>query len=354
MTTFGSATISHERAADEAPLVTVIIPTFNRANFIVDAVQSVLNQTFNNFELIVVDDGSTDDTRIRLARLSDPRLTYVWQENKGRSSARNVALRLAVGTYIAFLDSDDLYLPDKLETQVGYLNGHPEVGMIYTSAYCIDQFGQRLPGNYRASVSGNIYKHIAFFRPVTITLPTVMVRKEIIHAAGPFDEAMERFEDTDMWRRIAKITPIHGIDVVTCALRTHADNELKGQNPEKISNSISYYSEKILKEDREYYGAKVRMGIASLNMYYAKAFATIPSWKTYSDDAWRIAIQYWPPAIINYYIHRAYWHYQSLNRIIRYGYFHTLNMMYRTYTRTRQLLHSKSSRNGAGKDDRHS
>ena len=94
-----------------SPKVTVVIPTYNRAHLIKDAVESVLNQTYQDFELIVIDDGSTDNTREVLAVYKD-KLTYIYQENQGRSSARNHGIELAQGEYIAFLDSDDVWFPD--------------------------------------------------------------------------------------------------------------------------------------------------------------------------------------------------------------------------------------------------
>ena len=173
-------TINFQNTRPSLPTVSVIIPTFNRAEFICSAIKSVLKQTYSDFELIVVDDGSTDDTGLRVRQLNDSRLKYIWQPNHGRSHARNRAILEAKGSFIAFLDSDDLYLPEKLALQVDYFNQHPEVSMIYTSAYCINEAGNRLPETYEATVSGHIYQDIAFFRPVTITLPTVMVRRKVL------------------------------------------------------------------------------------------------------------------------------------------------------------------------------
>lgn len=105
-----------------SPRVSVVIPTYNRAQFIASAIESVLTQTFGDFELIVVDDGSTDRTSEIVTSISDPRLVFVRQDNAGRSTARNRALALAKGAYIAFLDSDDLYLPGKLALQIQYMD----------------------------------------------------------------------------------------------------------------------------------------------------------------------------------------------------------------------------------------
>lgn len=261
------------------PKVSVIIPTYNRGKFIGAAIQSVLNQTFQDFEVVVVDDGSTDQTGDVVKAFASGKVKYVYQPNRGRSNARNHALGLAKGRYIAFLDSDDLYLPDKLALQVDYMDSHPEIGMIYTSAYCIDENGARMKDEYEATVSGWVYEHIAFFVPVTITLPTAMVRKEVFDKVGGFDEAMERFEDTDMWRRISKHYQINALHERTCLLRTHTDNILAAQDPRRISVALDYYVEKIGKEDGDVGIILRRKGIAKLYGYYGAAMMSNPAWR---------------------------------------------------------------------------
>lgn len=278
------------------PRVSVIIPTYNRAQFISSAIGSVLSQTYRDFELIVVDDGSTDGTDKVVAAFDDPRLIYLPQANRGRSNARNKALASARGDYIAFLDSDDLYLPGKLALQVEYMDEHPEAGMIYTSARCIDEHGGDLPMRYEATKSGRIYKHIAFFLPVTITLPTVMVRRELFSEVGGFDEAMSRFEDTDMWRRLSKATDIHAIDVETCELRTHQSNSLEFQDPDQIISSVEYYAQKLIKEDSEMLGLGIRRGLGRLYAYYGGAFMMVSGWEARSLRMLGKAFYYWPPS----------------------------------------------------------
>lgn len=282
------------------PSVSVIIPTYNRAKLVCEAIGSVLGQTFADFEVIVVDDGSIDDTEKVVRGFLDPRIIYVRQENKGRSHARNYALNLARGRYIAFLDSDDLYLPEKLAIQVDYLDGHPHVGMVYTSAYCIDRFGNAMSEDYIACVSGWIYRMIAFFVPVTITLPTVMARRELFDAVGGFDEHMHRFEDTDMWRRISKVTQIDALSEFTCKLRSHDDNSLGVQNPDHIIAALGYYARKILHEDSAMGVLTLRRGLGELYYYYGRAFLTIPTWKHRGSILLRTAYGYWPPTILKY------------------------------------------------------
>ena len=286
------------------PVVSVIIPTYNREKFIGEAINSVLDQTYHDFEIIVVDDGSTDRTR-DIVMAFPGKVRYVHQTNQGRSRARNYALSLARGSYIAFLDSDDLYLPEKLALQVAYMDAHPEVNMIYTSAYCIDEDGAPLDYVYKAATSGWIYKDIAFFVPVTITLPTVMVRREVFDNVGGFDESMERFEDTDMWRRISKHYQIGAIRECTCRLRTHPDNALASQDPSQIVNALEYYIGKIWKEDAEI-GAKVlRKGASQLYYYYGIAMMSKPNWRMLGRKLMTKALIFWPfsPRLLISYIY---------------------------------------------------
>ncbi len=275
------------------PIVSVIIPTYNREKFIGEAIQSVLDQTFRNFEIVVVDDGSTDQTGDVVRAFTSKKVRYIYQPNRGRSAARNHALGLAKGRYIAFLDSDDLYMPGKLAMQVDYLHAHPETGMVYTSAHCIDYSGNPLGEKYLASVSGWIYTSIAFFRPVTITLPTVMAKRELFEKAGGFDENMHRFEDTDMWRRISKLARIDAMPAFTCRLRTHKENSLAAQDPVQIVGALDYYVRKILAEDTDVGALVKRRGIGSLYYYYGRAFLTVPAWKTAGRELLRTAYRYW-------------------------------------------------------------
>lgn len=318
------------------PKVSVIIPTYNRGKFLGAAIHSVLAQTFSDFEIIVVDDGSTDDSAAIIKEIHDDRLIYIYQDNQGRSNARNFALNLARGSYITFLDSDDLYLPSKLELQVSYLDSHPNVGMIYTSALCINEGGDPLPHKYEASVSGYIYNDIAFFTPVTITLPTVMARREVFDVVGGFDEQMHRFEDTDMWRRISKSYYIGAIREYTCELRTHDDNSLLAQNPTHILTALDYYSAKILREDQDVSMLVRRKGLASIYMYYGQALQSVPLWRKKGRSLLFTSFRYWPLYFIKAFIFRF------LVLPPRWIFYRSLNSAYMYHSRLKNFFSKKS------------
>ena len=188
--------------------VSVIIPTYNRAAMVYDAVQSVLQQSYTDFEIIVVDDGSTDDTAERLQGLisTSDKIRYMYQPNQGRSSARNQGIQQARGEYLSFLDSDDCYLPGKLERQVKILDEHPDCAMSFTNYRVMDEHGVILDryGEPDIDLNGNIYPDLLFFKGTVITTPAVMVRALVLNEVGRFDEGMHICEDLDLWRRIAR------------------------------------------------------------------------------------------------------------------------------------------------------
>lgn len=315
--------------SDISPQVSVIIPTYNRAQYIEESVRSVLAQTYRDLEVVVVDDGSVDETGIIVNSIADPRLRYIRQENLGRSKARNHALSLARGKYITFLDSDDLYLPGKIELQVEYLKKHPDAGMVYTSAYCINDGGEMLAHRYEATVSGRIYEQIAFFTPVTITLPTVMTYRKVMDDVGGFDENMHRFEDTDMWRRISKSYRIDAMPDYTCRLRTHADNALLNQNPVQITAALDYYAKKIMRDDGEIDLAVRKKGLAGLYRYYGRALMTVPEFTSNGKELLRIAFGYekWSDILRNW-----------CGYLIKFAYYRALNILYAIYIKAKNIL----------------
>jgi len=190
------------------PLVSVIIPTYNRRDLLREAIDSVLSQTFKDFELIVVDDGSVDGTGRMLRRYGD-RLTYVVQENRGVSVARNRGIDLAGGGYITFLDSDDLWMPTKLETQMRLFQDQRGARVCYTDEVWIRN-GKRVNQKKRhAKYAGWIYVHCL---PLCIISPSsVCLRREVLDTVGLFDPKMFVCEDYDLWLRVTARYPVHFI-----------------------------------------------------------------------------------------------------------------------------------------------
>jgi GT2 family glycosyltransferase len=191
---------------DSAPLVSVIVPAYKAATYIAETVRAVFEQSFKDFELIVINDGSPDTAELEeaLAPFSES-IVYRREPHRGAAGARNVALRVARGTYVAFMDADDKWLPTYLEQQVAFLNAHRGVDLVYCDA--------RLTGN--SPLAGRTFMETAPSRgPVTVEsllslrcnviASGVVVRRSVVLAAGMFDESIARGHDFDLWVRLAR------------------------------------------------------------------------------------------------------------------------------------------------------
>lgn len=194
---------------EDYPIVSVIIPTYNRFKLLQRAVASVLAQTYRNFELIIVDDGSTDGTRERY-KSEDLPIRYFWQERCGVSAARNKGIKEANGELIALLDSDDVWDREKLKVQVEYFRDHPDMMICQTQEIWIRNGVRVNPRIKHRKPSGWIFKECL---PLCVVSPSaVMMRKELFNKVGLFDERLPICEDYDLWLRVALSFPVHLID----------------------------------------------------------------------------------------------------------------------------------------------
>jgi GT2 family glycosyltransferase len=182
------------------PVVSVIIPAYNHGRFIEEALESALTQTYRDLEVIVVDDGSTDDTRERVARFGN-RLGYVYQANAGSAAARNLGIRRSRGAYVAFLDADDIWLPGKVERCVEALEQDPRAGVAYHWWSFIDEAGRPLPRMFSPAYEGDVLAPLLlgwFVGP-----PMAVVRRSCLEQVGLFDESLRQAEDYDLFLRLA-------------------------------------------------------------------------------------------------------------------------------------------------------
>jgi len=188
------------------PEVSVVIPTFNRAAMVVEAVESVLAQEGVDLQLIVVDDGSTDDTPSRLHRFSAA-VQYHRQPRSGVSASRNRGVALSRAPLIAFLDSDDLWLRGKLEIQTRFMTEHPEAMICQTEEIWVRK-GRRLnPKSRHRKPSGDIFQRS--LELCLVSPSAVMIRRELFDRAGYFDETLPMAEDYDLWLRVAAEYPVY-------------------------------------------------------------------------------------------------------------------------------------------------
>lgn len=216
------------------PKVSVIIPAFNSAPFIAETIQSVLAQTYNNLEIIVVDDGSTDTTLDVLNEFGD-QITALTKANGGPASARNLAIRNASGKYIAFLDADDLWTPEKLTEQVAFLEAHPEVGLTYAEALMFDEVGGEKQIRGKIGFTGETsFCHLLLGDHIPNS--TVLMRRNCVDTIGWLNEHRDLIavEDYEYWLRLAKAFPIRAIAKPLAYYRVHAHNLMgDGDNIEK-------------------------------------------------------------------------------------------------------------------------
>jgi glycosyltransferase involved in cell wall biosynthesis len=192
-------------------LVSVIIPAYNKSDYTCRTVDSVLAQTYPHIEILVVDDGSTDDTRRRMEAYGG-RIRYIYKKNGGACSARNEGIRQAKGEYLAFLDCDDLYLPAKIELSVKYLTEHPEAGFVHTKAYTMDRDDKTVGVYERLASRRDGWIAEGLIMGNFICNSTVVARRRCIDQAGLFDETIFMPADWDMWLRLAEQAPAGYID----------------------------------------------------------------------------------------------------------------------------------------------
>jgi glycosyltransferase involved in cell wall biosynthesis len=186
------------------PQVSVIIPTHNRPEFLRAAITSVLNQTYQNFEIIVVDDASTDDTAKVVAAFNDARIRFIRHDiNKGGSAARNTGIVNSTCDYIAFLDDDDEWLPEKLSKQMEVLlSSPPEVGCVYTGYVNVNSSTGKIIGEHIPTKRGDLSKDLLAGNCVG-SASSVLLRQECLKKIGLFDESLPCSQDYDLWVRIA-------------------------------------------------------------------------------------------------------------------------------------------------------
>ncbi len=234
------------------PKVSVIIPTFNRADLLAQAIDSVLSQSYTDFELIVVDDGSTDATQALLSRYRG-RIRYLFQENRGVSAARNLGIKVARGRYICLLDSDDLWLRDKLKEQIRLMKGDPKIRVSYTDEVWI-RGGKRVnQGKRHRKYSGWILRKLL---PLCLISPSsVMIERGVFEEVGLFDESFPVCEDYDLWLRIGSRMPIHLIEKPLIVKRGGRADQLSqiywGQDRFRIKALVKLLSEDGVGEKEE-------------------------------------------------------------------------------------------------------
>jgi glycosyltransferase involved in cell wall biosynthesis len=206
------------------PLVSVVVPTFNRLRYLREALDSVIAQTLDDWELVVADDGSDDDTRATLRAITDPRVQVIWLDHTGNPAAvRNAGIRAARGRYVAFLDSDDVWTSDKLEKQLSALRGSGR-RWSYTGCSRTDQDGRLLTVQPHVPThAGWIVRSLLTFETL-IAMATVVVERTLLEELGGFDEGQRFCEEVDLYIRLALRAEVDLVPEPLCALRAHDEH----------------------------------------------------------------------------------------------------------------------------------
>lgn len=210
--------------------VSIIIPTFNRRDYITTALDSVLAQSYKDYEIIIIDDGSSDDTKEVLKPYQN-NIRYFYQDNRGIPATRNKGIREAQGDYIAFLDSDDYWLPEKLKRQIECFKQNPHHGMVATRCSSITPDGRFRKKN-RPGKSGWVLTDL--FKANFIRTSSAMIKKECFEKVGLFDESLPECEEYDLWLRITKHYPIGFINE---PLTVYTDNP-RGVSTDSLAGRI--------------------------------------------------------------------------------------------------------------------
>lgn len=254
------------------PLVSVVIPAYNAALFIKEAIESVLNQTYMNFEIIVIDDGSIDNQNeiIRTLMEKDDRIKYFYQENSGVSTARNHGILISKGEYLAFLDADDVWLPDNLELKIRKFESG-EFGLVHSSAKIIDD-KSNITGQSIIGKEGDLLEDMLVWKETCIPGPSsILVKKEVIKEVGHFDINLSTAADQDFFLRTCAKFKIGMVDKSTWNYRIHNHN--MHRNVAVMERDIIYVYEKSDKNNLFFDENFKRKCFANMYMILGKSWA---------------------------------------------------------------------------------
>lgn len=222
------------------PQVSVVVPSYNHANFITTALDSVVAQSYNDYEIVILDDASSDQSIDQIQKFVDrhPEIPIKFlkhEQNMGGVLTLNELIENASGVYIALINSDDLWMPDKLEQQVRFLESHVDVGAVFTQAFIVDDNGQKITRSvdFPADIfvqknrSRGVWLRRFFFDLNCLCHPSILIRKSIYDSIGLYDPRFRQLPDMQMWVRLFKFTKIHILEKPLVHLRFHTSNTSK-------------------------------------------------------------------------------------------------------------------------------
>ena len=256
------------------PAVSVIIPTYNRASYLKKSIQSVLDQTFSDFEIIVINNYSTDDTLEVIKAFNDPRIKTINFKNEGIiAKSRNQGIIQSAGKYIAFLDDDDLWFPNKLEIQINYMETNPEFDLVYSRTTVINEYDveKGLLNDPKNSKSGNVFVDLLYENFIPIL--TVLIKKTVFDTVGLFNEEplVRAAEDYEFWLRASLRSNFGYIDKSLALYRIHNSGVSTAINKPQLRQKILQYliTNSVVTEN---YFAEIQSNIERLNSDIAVSF----------------------------------------------------------------------------------
>jgi glycosyltransferase involved in cell wall biosynthesis len=292
------------------PVISVVVPAYNAEKTIKNTIQSVQQQTFNDFEIIVIDNGSIDNTKKVLYSIEDPRLKVLsYSRNIRVCGARNSGMYHSTGEFIAFLDADDLWTPDKLELQLKALKQHPEAGVSYSWTCFMDVNEKGEPLSFyptsQSYFQGNVYKHLLIQNFIHNGSNT-LIRKQVIDAVGEFDTSLIACEDWDYWLRIAAHSNFVVIPKYQILYR-RAPGTLSS-NIDKVQAGSQMVIEKAYRAAPPEFQSLKNQTFASLHHYYAELYlrhtTDIYGTNQAGKNLWNTVYLH-PKNLFNYHIQRS-------------------------------------------------
>ncbi len=251
---------------NDPPLVSVIIPAYNRETYLAETLDSLQAQTLQDFEVIVVDDGSTDGTA-DLIRRRPERIHYIYQENAGPAAARNRGLSQARGRFVAFLDSDDLWRPRFLEATTARLLRDPAIDVAFCRFQTMDDGKRILSGHGKRAHEGDVTAQL--FASTFITTPSVLVRRSVVEEVGGFNSSLLTNEDYDLWLRLSLHHRFGYVDEPLCLRRSHPGTQSRNGSPVPLIRKARLLERYYAKPE---YAAKIPPEVA--NRRLAKVYFT--------------------------------------------------------------------------------
>ncbi len=276
-------------------MISVIMPVYNSLPYLKESYASVIAQTYADFEFIITDDGSTDGFDEWSATVDDDRVTILRQKNSGASAARNTGIQAATGKYIAFIDADDIWFPEKLEKQLDVLKHEPEYGLVYTHARSIDGRGRSREKEFRYNQEGWVWRDL-LRENFLVCGSTPMIRKECFDRVGMFDTSLMNCNDRDMWIRLARHYQFTYVPEVLVEYRQY-DSSLSMQY-EQRERSINIFLTKA------YHDPPPDIAKSELDSLMRMAFSqsyNVLAWKPLQSESmnWSDAYKYYAKSIKN-------------------------------------------------------